>query len=76
MLETIESLAYCLIFPEQYSYIHNMFFVSLLEPWISRDKDNTDPLTIPDLEDDPEEWEVKEVCGKRQTRDGTQYLIK
>ncbi len=53
-----------------------MFSIGLLELWISRNKDDTDPLMIPDLEDDLEEWEIEEVYGKQQVRDRTQYLVK
>ncbi len=76
ILEIVGLLMYRLAFPEQYFCIYNVFSVSLLEPWTSRDKDDTDSLTMPDLEDDLEEWEIEEIRGKRQARDGTQYLVK
>ncbi len=53
-----------------------MFSVGLLESWISKDKDDTNPFIMPDLEDDPKEWKIEKVYRKRQVRDRTQYLVK
>jgi len=47
----------------QYSKLHDIFPIQLLEPYYPRPED--DPLPMPELEDDPEEYKVEEVRGKQ-----------
>jgi hypothetical protein len=58
------------------SKIHPVFHVSLLEPYIRREgAENAQPPPIEDFSED--EWEVKEVLAKRETKKkGVEYLIK
>ena len=56
VLVAIGSQAYRLALPEQYDRIHNVFYVSLLEPWKARAGAESEGfLQMPDLEDDPDE---------------------
>lgn len=72
ILSAIGSQAYRLALPNKYNQIHNVFHVSLLEPWNGESKD---PLTMPDL-DDSDEWEVDEIQDKKQRDDEVFYLVK
>ena len=46
-----------------------------MEKWNSRDDEETMPL--PELDDEPDEYEVEEVRGKQQLRNGrVEYLVK
>ena len=50
VLDPIGSQAYRLALPDQYEQIHNVFYVSLLEPWNPRSSDQSeDILPMPDL---------------------------
>jgi len=62
VLDRVGSLAYRLYLPDKYDRLHNVFPVSLLEPYIHRA--GQEPLPMPELEDD-EEWEVEEIRDKR-----------
>jgi hypothetical protein len=56
VLQRVGKQAYRLALPEQYSRIHNVFHVSLLERWIPRHGENAyESMPMPDLEDD-NEW--------------------
>jgi transposase InsO family protein len=74
VLNAVGSQAYRLCLPEQYSRIHNVFHVSLLEPWKRREGDDTD-LPMPELEDD-DEWEVEEVKDEKLFDGDSHFLIK
>ena len=63
VLNRVGSLAYRLYLPDKYNRLHNIFPVSLLEPYIHRA--GQEPLPIPKLEDD-KEWEVEEIRDKRR----------
>ena len=63
VLDRVGSLAYRLYLPDKYDRLHNVFPVSLLEPYIHRA--GQEPLPMPELEDD-EEWEVEEIRDKRR----------
>jgi transposase InsO family protein len=70
VLGTVGSQAYRLSLPNQYDRIHNVFHVSLLEPWYGKPNDD---LPMPELADD-EEWEVEEIKAK-DTREGESYYL-
>ena len=64
VLDPIGSQAYRLALPDKYERIHNVFHVSLLEPWTPRSGDYSEEFfTMPDLEDESDEWEVKDIVG-------------
>ena len=77
MLDVIGSQAYRLALPEKYERIHNVFHVSLLEPWNPRSSDNSeDLLPMPDLEDEPDEWEVEDIVGDKRHKGQAYFLVK
>ena len=75
ILETVGMLAYRLALPSKYSRLYDVFPVSLLEPWHSREGQEEELMPMPELEDD-EEWEVEEIRDERQSSDETFFLIK
>ena len=75
VLDVIGSQAYRLALPEKYERIHNVFHVSLLEPWNPRSSDNSeDLLPMPDLEDEPDEWEVEDIVGDKRHKEQAYFL--
>ncbi|RJE17460.1 to reverse transcriptase, partial [Aspergillus sclerotialis] len=72
VLNAIGSQAYRLSLPTQYNRIHNVFHVSLLEPYKGKLKDE---LPMPELEDD-DEWEVEEIKAKTMRNKESFYLVK
>jgi hypothetical protein len=75
VLQTIGEQAYRLSLPQQYDRIHNVFHVSLLEPWRkSHGKDN-ESLPMPDLEDE-DEYEVEDVRDEKLIEGETHFLVK
>lgn len=75
VLDTVGSLAYRLALPEQYSRLHNVFPVVLLEPWYARSQEEKGQMPMPDLEDD-DEWEVEEVRDEKRFDDELFFLVK
>lgn len=75
ILETVGSLAYRLALPEQYSRLHDVFSVSLLEPWYAKIQEDREMMPMPPLEED-EEWEVEEVRAEKQFDGETFFLVK
>ena len=73
IIEKIGTQAYRLDLPEKYGAIHNVFHVSLLEPWHSRDGEDPEPQPI--LVEGEEEWEVSQVLDKRIKKGEVEYLI-
>jgi len=73
ILDRVGSLAYRLCLPDKYGRLHNVFPVSLLEPWNHRP--GQEPLPMPNLADD-EEWEVEEIRDRRRFGGETKYLVK
>jgi hypothetical protein len=71
--EVIGSQAYRLALPDQYSRLHDVFPIQLLEKYHARD-DTLMPM--PELEDDPDEYEVEEVRDKEVIRGQVRYLVK
>jgi hypothetical protein len=76
ILQKIGKQAYRLALPEKYSRIHNVFHVSLLEPWTRRGGDPGETLPMPDLNDPEEEWEVEAIKEERSRKGETSYLVK
>jgi transposase InsO family protein len=75
VLQRVGNQAYRLALPEQYSRIHNVFHVSLLEPWrkSKSDGNTTESMPMPDLEE-TDEWEVEEIKEEKCIR-GTNYFL-
>jgi hypothetical protein len=65
--------AYKLELPPSYK-IHNVFHVSLLEPWHGREGAVEEPAPI--LVQGEEEYEVKAIQAHRTTRKGMEYLVR
>ena len=61
----IGSQAYRLVLPSQYSRLYDMFPIQVLELYYLREEEEL--LPMPDLEDDPEEYEVEEIRSKKET---------
>ncbi|KAL2695022.1 hypothetical protein AAEP93_005845, partial [Penicillium crustosum] len=74
ILECIGKQAYRLRLPDQYAAIHNVFPISLLQPWHQR-KGEPEQLPLPELADD-DEWEVEEIKDDRWIEDELHYLVK
>lgn len=72
--EVIGSQAYHLALPNQYSRLHDVFPVQLLEKYSARDDRET--LPMPALGDELDEFEVEEVRAKETKNGVTRYLIK
>jgi hypothetical protein len=76
ILDAIGALAYRLALPKEMSRIHNVFHVSLLEPWGSRDGSEELPMPVQLDEDSQPEWEVEEILGDRKHKGKREYLVK
>ena len=72
--EVIGSQAYRLALPEQYSRLHDVFPIQLLEKYHPKDNDNLIPM--PKLEDEDEEYKVEEVRDKQIKAGYVRYLVK
>ena len=68
VLERISGQAYYITLPEKYTRLHDVFPIQLLENYRRREDDNS-LIAILNLEDLPDEWEVKEVRDKRKVKD-------
>jgi transposase InsO family protein len=77
VLDKVGSQAYRLALPEKYSRLHNVFHVTRLEPWKTREGSLIDgeTLAMPDLEDD-NEWEIESVKNKKTIAGELHYLVK
>ena len=76
ILERIGQQAYRLALPQKYDRLHNVFSISLLEPWKPRAGDKTAAMPLPALEEDPGEWEVEAVKDKAKRKGEVYYLVK
>src|SRR5690606_6533170 len=72
--EVVGKQAYRIALPAKYSRLHNVFPVSLLEPWSSNQGD--DPLPMPELAVDEDEWEVEAILDRTTVQGETYYLVK
>jgi hypothetical protein len=67
--------AYRVQLPAKYSRLHNVFPVSLLEPW-----DDSRPRVraseLPELEEETEEWEVEDITGMKETEGERWFQVK
>lgn len=70
--DAIGSQAYRLALPSSYK-IHNVFHVSLLEPW--RQRAGEEPADPMPLAENGDEWEVEAIKGSRKRRGQQQYLV-
>ena len=75
VLEWIDDQAYCLALSDKYVWLHDMFFIQLLEIYHHQD-DNKSLMTMSDLEDFQDEWEIKEVLDCWWIKNTVHYLIK
>ena len=73
IIEKIETQAYRLNLPKKYDAIHNMFHVSLLKLWHSRNDEDSEPQPI--LIEDEKEWKVSQMLNKRIKKNEIEYLI-
>ncbi|TAQ83095.1 hypothetical protein B7494_g8581 [Chlorociboria aeruginascens] len=70
----IGSQAYELILPPQYQRLHPVFSVSMIEPWNPRQ--DQDKLPLPELEDEPDQWEVEDIRDESKMNGITHFLVK
>lgn len=75
VLQAIGKQAYRLSLPQQYDRIHNVFHISLLEPWKKPLGKDGESLAMPNLEDE-EEYEVEEVCDEKVIEGENYFLVK
>ena len=60
--------------PTKYAQKHNIFPINLLELWIA--PSNLDNIPLPDLEEDQEIWEVKDIEAYYDTAKSRRFLVK
>ena len=76
IIDAVGSQAYRLELPDSYR-IHDVFHVSLLEPYKQRPGTGlTQVLPPPELINDEEEWEIEEVIEKQARNQRIEYLVK
>jgi transposase InsO family protein len=77
ILEVISSVAYRLELPSTWK-IHDIFHVSLLEPYHTSDAypNRTLPPPPPELIDGEDEYEVEKILDKRRSNGRFEYLVK
>jgi len=73
--------AYRLALPKQYSRLHNVFYVSLLEPWNERDSGGqranpANPVPLQLDENAALEYEVESIVHARTRKGEREYLVK
>ncbi|KAF4332523.1 gag polymerase env poly [Fusarium beomiforme] len=76
ILERVGRQAYRLALPQKYERLHNVFHISLLEPWQKRPGDTGEVLPMPDLKEDNQEWEVESISDQRRIEGSMHYLVK
>lgn len=76
IVDAVGTQAYRLALPKEMSRLHNVFHVSLLEPWHPRSGRDELPTPVQLDEDGEPEWEVEKILDSR-VRDGVkEYLVK
>jgi hypothetical protein len=75
ILERIGNQVYRLVLPDKYAQLHPVFPVQLLETYHHR-QDDVELMTMPDLEDSQDEWEVEEIRDKQRIKGVIHYLVK
>ena len=75
MIKKIGQQAYQLELPIKYSRLHDVFHVSLLEPY-HRQAGETPTVIQPDLADENEEYEVEQILARRTRRNKTEWLVR
>lgn len=76
VLAAVGSQAYRISLPTQYERLHNVFPISLLEPWNPREGEYPENyLQMPELEDD-DQWAVEEIKDERRIGGETQFYVK
>lgn len=76
VLDVVGTQAYRLALPSDLSRIHNVFHVSLLEPWHPRGGGEEQPMPVDLGQGEEPEYEVERILGKRKRKGRTQYLVK
>lgn len=71
----VGSQAYRVQLPAKYSRLHDVFPVSLLEPWTDRRPD-AEQTALPELEEELDEWEVEDIVSHKEDGGETYYLVK
>ena len=72
--ERIGTQAYRIELPAQYSRLHDVFPVSLLEKW--RVAKGQKVLPLPELVDNEEEWEVEDIVEHKDVGGEQRFLVK
>jgi hypothetical protein len=70
--ERIGNQAYRVALPSKYSRMHDVFPVTLIEPWTA----TRGLMPLPDLEDDQELWQVEDIETHKDMASGRRYLVK
>ena len=73
IIDVVGTQAYRLALPSS-TRIHNVFHVSLLEPWKGREGKEHD-VSMP-VAEEADEWRVEEIVKKRVRKRKTYYLVK
>ena len=71
--DVIGTQAYRIALPKEYP-VHNVFHVSLLEPW--QEREGVDPPAPMPLAEDNDEWIVEAVVDARKVRGAQEYLVR
>ena len=75
VLEWINDQAYHLALLDKYAWLYDMFSIQLLEIYYCQDDDKS-LMTMSDLEDLQDKWEIEEVLNHWQIKNTVHYLIK
>jgi transposase InsO family protein len=76
VIDLVGTQAYRLALPKELSRIHNVFHVSLLEPWQSRDGSEDLPMPVTLEDDSIPEYEVETILEHRKRKGQKEYFVK